>query len=274
MTPALASHAKLIASVDSFPEINGAGIVLIGANGVQIQVRGGPRRQWVWIAPSGMVSPVASSSAAEDLPQPAGFWDRWGNSVLSCSSAVAAGAVIALSAGTTTVVAGMFAANSAVLCLSSLGQAIADDAWNEFERTGGTAYKTWLTVETTLSLLDLCYGIKGAATLLKSWQQAGKLARLEKAVARRNLTRADLLRVMREIDPTVDATLHGGSYISKAKLLGISEDLLQKGGFKSLNNHRARVIVDGLGNAATVGGTPYAVSAFKRTWDVWVVVFQ
>lgn len=276
------THAALILAVDSCPEIRGAGIMLLEEAGRRTEVRGGPRRLWVWIAPRGMVAGPGTETPGE-APAPVGLWDRWGGAVLSCGSAAATGVVIGLSGGTVGLVAGAFAVNSALLCGTSLGKAMAYDAWQDLEREGGGIYRVWLTTETLLGLIDLFNGAKGAMGFLRSWKQAGKLARLEKAVAGKKLTRKGLLDLIRQIDPAEAALidLKSAKYVSRAKLFGVGEKLLNKANFISISTERSKAIVDAIGNGLSLAGTPdnyqatYKTSlVLRKQWDVWIVQFE
>ncbi len=276
------AHAALIQAVDSFPETNGAGIMLVEEGGRRTEVRGGPRRKWVWIAPKGMVAGPLTDMPGE-TPVPAGWWDRWGGVVLNCGSTAATGVVIGLTGGIGSFGAGFFAVNSAALCMSSLGKAMAQDVWQELEREGGTGYKIWLTVETAMGLIDLCNGVKGAMGFLRTWRQTGKLARLQKVVAGKKLTRKNLLELIRQIDAGDAALIEvkSAKYVSRTKLLGVGDLLLKKARFVSLANHRARAIVETFGNALSLPGAPdNAESTFKtslvlrKQWDAWFVQFE
>ena len=268
-------YSALIAAVDSQREIQGAGIVLVHTSGAKVDVRGGPRRLWVWITPPGLlVQPAPSPSG--DAPAPVGFWDRWGGAVLNCGSAVATGVVIGLSGGSVGVVAGAFAVNSALLCGTSLGKAIEYDAWKEFEKQGGSAYRAWLTTETLLSLIDLCNGVKSSASLLKTWGQAGqtanKLAKLQTAVKGKKLTKLQLLAIIQEIDPIEGAKI--GRSSTRARVLGVGQQILKDANFVSVPREAAKLISDTVGNALSLIGSTGTVSGVKATWDVWLVNYD
>jgi len=261
----------ILEAVDNDPALTGAGVILIDGAGKMTELRGGPRRQWIYI--SEMSISVSNNPPDQNLPT---FWGRWGTPVLSCSSAVGTGVVIYLSGGTASFVVGAFAVNSAALCGMSLGKSIEYDAWQEFERNGGAPYKAWLTVETAMSLADLFNGVKGAMGFLKAWKDAGKLARLEAALRGKKLTRKQLLNVIREIDPSFNANLanKGGGYYSKAKLVLAGQQVLALNGFKSLSLHQTRTLVDAVGNAITLYGTPDAISSVDKTYDVFLVQYD
>lgn len=273
-------YSKLIEAVDGFRETNGAGIIYINAAGVKTEVRGGPRRLWVWITPSDMDSPVAISPAG-DPPAPEGFWNRWGGTVLSCGSTVATGVVVGLSGGTVGLVAGAFIANSTLLCLSSLGKAIANDAWNELAKQNGTNYRIWMTTETLLSLVDLCNGIKSTASVLKLWADGGKtasrLAKLQKAVSGKKLTKNQLLPIIQEIDPKLAATI--GRSSTRARVLGVGQQILKDAHFVSVNRELAKLMVDSFGNALSLAGAPDVLKSVKgdhhlRSVSVWLVGYD
>lgn len=272
----------LIQAVDSCPEVRGAGIVLVEEGGRRTEVRGGPRRLWVWIAPKGMAS-ASSVETPGGAPVPAGLWERWGPAALSCGSAAATGAVIWLSGGTVGFVARAFAVNSALLCGTSLGKAMAYDAWQDLERDGGGLYRWWLTTETLLGLIDLFNGTKGALGFLRSWKQAGKLGRLQNALAGRKLNRRGLLDLLRQIDPAEAALidLKSAKYVNRAKLFGVGEKLLSRAGFVSIGTQRSKILVDAIGNALSLTGAPdnfqatYQTSLlYRKQWDVWIVQFE
>ena len=279
-------YDELIAFVDSHAELKGARIVWVQEDGKKIEVRGGPRRRWVWITPLGFGPPARSGGAQvetvnDNHPLPTKdatpeFWNRWGDSVLSCGSAAATGVVIYLSGGVAGFWVGAFAANSALLCGTSVGKGIYYEEWQIFIQNGGDAYKAWLTIETFLNLVDLANGAVGAVKLLGGLKKAGKLARLSNAVKGKNITRANLLKMIQEIDPSFKANLSakGSKYISKGKLITVGQNTLEKERFVSLINQRARVIADGVGNALTVGGAGSVRSSFKNTWDVWIVDYH
>jgi len=266
----LQRNAAIIEAVDSDPSLRGAGIILIDAAGNSTEVRGGPRKTWVYIS----TVPLSASPPPErQIPS---FWDRWGSSVLSCGSATATGVVIYLTGGTASLVVGAFAVNSAALCGMSLGKSFAYDAWQEFEENGGGAYKAWLTVETAMSLADLLNGAKGAVRFLDSWNKAGKLAKLEKAVRGKKMTRRQLLKAIREVDPNFQADLSakGAGYYSKGKLVMGGQQVLAANHFKSLSNQQARVLIGAIGDALTIGGTGGTVTGVKKTYEVWVVQYR
>ncbi len=261
----------ILKAVDEDSALREAGVIYIDNLGVLTELRGGPRRQWIYI--SEMSISVSNQPADKNLPT---FWDRWGGSVLSCSSAVGSGVVIGLSGGSATPVVGAFALNSAALCGMSLGKAIEYDAWQEFERDGGAIYKGWLTVETAMSLADLFNGVKGAMGFLKAWKNAGKLAKLEIALRGKKLTRKELLKAIREIDPSFNVNLanKGGGYYSKTRLVLAGYQTLAMNGFKSLSLHQTRALVDAVGNAITLYGTGDAWKATEKTYDVWLVQYN
>lgn len=261
----------ILKAVDDDLALREAGVIYIDGSGQMSEVRGGPRRQWVYV--SEMSISVSNQPADKNLPT---FWDRWGTPVLSCSSAVGTGVVIYLSGGTATPVVGAFALNSAALCGMSLGKAIEYDAWQEFERNGGGIYKAWLTVETAMSLADLFNGVKGAMGFLKAWRNAGKLAKLEQALRGKKLNRKQLLNAIREVDPTFNPNLanKGAGYYSKTKLVLAGHQVLAMNGFKSLSLHQTRALVDAVGNAITLYGTPDTGSAVEKTYDIWLVQYN
>ncbi|MGD9560655.1 MAG: peptidoglycan-binding protein [Pyrinomonadaceae bacterium] len=261
----------ILKAVDDDPTLREAGVVIIDSSGRMTELRGGPRRQFIYISEA----PLSSVSQPSDKNLPT-FWDRWGTPVLSCTSAVGTGVVIYLSGGTATPVVGAFALNSAALCGMSLGKAIEYDAWQEFERNGGAPYKAWLTVETAMSLADLFNGVKGAMGFIKAWKEAGKLAKLQAAVSGKKLSRKQLLKVIKDIDPTFNANLanKGQGYYSKAKLVLAGQQVLASNGFRSLSLHQARTLVDAVGNAITLYGTGDALDSVEKTYDVWLVQYD
>jgi hypothetical protein len=280
-------YDALIKSVDSFPELLGAGIMLVKADGTQVTVRGGPRRRWVWITPKGFgpvtVSPGLDDEEKTNEPtkrpmknETPGFWDRWGDSVLNCGSAAATGVVIYLSGGTASFWVGAFAVNSAMLCGTSIGKGIYYDEWQEFKSSGGEVYTSWMTVETFMNLADLANGVSGTMKLLRAWEKGPKLAKLSAAVKGKNVTRANLLKLIQEIDPSFRPNLSatGAKYISKGKLLTIGGKTIRADRFVSLMNHQSRVIFDGISNALTLLGTPSTGKNVSETWDLWVVDYK
>lgn len=280
-------YDSVIKAVDSFPEIRGAGIMLILRDGTEVTVRGGPRRRWVWITPKGYGPLTVTSELDEEekTNEPArrpmknetpGFWDRWGDSVLNCGSAAATGVVIYLSGGTASFWVGAFAVNSALLCGTSIGKGIYYDEWQEFKRSGGNEYTAWMTFETFMNLADLANGVHGTLKLLKAWEDAGKLDRLSKALKGKNVTRANLLKLIQEIDPSFRPALSatGAKYISKGKLLTIGAKTVRADRFVSLINQRSRVIFDGISNALTLAGSSSTSKSASQTWDLWVVDYK
>jgi peptidoglycan hydrolase-like protein with peptidoglycan-binding domain len=261
----------ILKAVDDDPTLREAGVIYIDTTGRQTELRGGPRRQFIYISEA----PISSVPQPADKNLPT-FWDRWNAPVLSCGSAVGTGVVIYLSGGTASVVVGAFAVNSAALCGMSLGKAIEYDAWQEFERNGGLPYKAWLTVETAMSLADLFNGVKGAMGFLKAWKDAGKLARLQAAVGGKKLTRKQLLKIIQELDPSFNANLasRGQGYYSKAKLVLAGQQVLAANGFRTLSLYQTRTLVDAVGNAITLYGTGDAIDAAEKTYDVWLVQYD
>lgn len=257
-------------AVDSFPETAGAGIILIDPDGRRTEVRGGPRRKWVWIGPRDKLDEALPRTP----PEPSAFnrfWDRWGSTVLNCGSAGATILVIKFSAGTTAPLVGALAVNSALLCGTSIGKAVAYDAWQDFERHGGTAYTAWLTTETILSLLDLFNGGYGAVKFLKEWKAAGKLDKLARAVSGKSLQRPQLLQAIREVDPQEAARidLKARPYVSRRNLIGVGEGVLRRSGFVSLSAHRRNLIIEAFGNALTLAGTRDSIQGAIRTGQAW-----
>jgi peptidoglycan hydrolase-like protein with peptidoglycan-binding domain len=262
---------SIIAAVDSDPALSGAGIVLIDAGGSKTEVRGGPRKKWLYI--SAFASAMSTMAAEKQFPT---FWERWRSSVLSCGSAAATGVVIYLSGGTASFVVGAFAVNSAALCGMSLGKGWEHEAWQEFEQNGGDVFKAWLTLETAMSLADLVNGAGGAIGFLKSWKQAGKLARLEKVIGGKKLTRKQLLKTIQDIDPSFspDLASKGAGYFSRSKLVLAGQEVLTKNKFISLSNQQARVIWDAVGNSFTLAGAPDTWVGIKKTYDIWLVQYE
>jgi peptidoglycan hydrolase-like protein with peptidoglycan-binding domain len=82
----------ILDAVDNDPMLREAGVIFIDSSGRMTELRGGPRRQVVYISEAPLSS--VSQPADKNLPT---FWDRWGAPVLSCSSAVGSGVVIYLS---------------------------------------------------------------------------------------------------------------------------------------------------------------------------------
>ncbi len=264
-------NEAILRAVDDDPMLREAGVIFIDSSNIMTELRGGPRRQFIYVSEA----PISSVAQPADKNLPT-FWDRWGTPVLSCGSAVGTGVVIYLSGGTATPVVGAFALNSAALCGMSLGKAIEYDAWQEFERNGGAPYKAWLTVETAMSLADLFNGVKGAMGFIKAMKDAGKLARLQAAVSGKKLTRKQLLQVIREIDPTFNPNLanKGSGYYSKAKLVLAGHQVLAANGFRTLSLAQTRNIVDAIGNAVTVYGWRDTANAAEKTYDVWLVQYD
>lgn len=265
-------HEFILSAVDVNPTLNGAGVTLIDATGHATDLRGGPRRMRVYIS----VTPQMDSAQFPPEKQLPTFWERWGSTVLSCGSTAATGVVIGLSGGTATPIVGAFALNSAALCGMSLGKAIEYDAWAEFEKNGGGDYKAWLTIETAMSLADLLSGVGGAMKVLKGWNAVGKLAKLKKAVSGEKLTRKQLLKVIQQIDPefTPNLAKNGVGYYSKAKLVIAGKEVLAKNKFISLSNQQAGVVIDAIGNALTLAGTPDLWKALEKNIEVWVVQYS
>lgn len=247
----------LVAAIDGCGPLYGSGILLITKSGVR-EIRGGPRKQWVYITPASMGSAkatVTNDPAPASKSKLAAFWDEHGNTVLSCTSAAASGAVILLSGGTATPVAGFLAVNSAALCGIGIGKSLEKEAWEEFAKSGGRAYTAWLTIETLMSLADLCGGIKGAAGMLNAWKEAGKLDKLQKILSGKKYTKkAQLLKAINEIDPRFVGKSIGTGHVTKKKLVVTGTELLGKTqkNYKSLSNQQTRVLFDAVGNAMTV----------------------
>lgn len=270
-------NETIIEVIDDLPETRGAGIVLCDKSGTREEIRGGPRRKWVYIGDA-VMRVVDVQPPAKELPT---FWERWGDSVLNCGSAAATGAVIYFSGGTTTPLVGAFALNSAALCGMSVGKAIEYDVWQEFQKegmdqAGVNAYKVWLTTETLMSLADFCNGLKGAVGFLRGWKEAGKLEKLRKAVAGKKPTRKQLLQLIKEIDPSFNPeNLKGPGFFSKRKLLIAGQEILSENKFTSLAKDKALKLVDAIGNALTLAGTKSLwFDNIPRTASVWVVEFQ
>jgi hypothetical protein len=262
----------LIDAVDQVPSIDGAGIILVKKDGSQTEIRGGPRKRWVYIIINDRPTPP-SAIAEHRMPS---FWDRWGSSILSCSAAGGTGVVIYLSGGTASMVVGAFALNSAALGGMSLGEAWEYDAWQEFEENGGNAYKAWLTLETAMALADLLHGSWEAMNFLKEWGEMGKLAKLQKAVEGQNFTRRELANVIKEIDPNVqiDLDAKGVGYFSKSKLAKAGTEILGKNHFKSLSNQQTRLIVTAASDALTIGNAPDTFDKTEKSAELWLIQYD
>jgi hypothetical protein len=268
-------RSQLIAIIDADLALRDAGIVLVAIDGTGTEIRGGPRRHVVFIVPDNLTGQTFEEETGQIQPSVGAFgefWERWGGPILSCGSAAATGAVIGLSGGTAAPAVGVFAVNSALLCGTSLGRAIADDAWKEFARHGGATYVAWMSTETILNLVDLCNGVKGAAGLVKNWKQTGKLELLRKAIGSRKLTRAQLYELIKQVDPSFVVNINRKkNRVTKMMLVATGRRLLDDAGFAGLANARARVVIDAVGNALTLYGGPGSIVAVKSTWQLWVV---
>lgn len=209
--------SEVIVALDNCSELTGSGIIISLSSGKVYEVRTGPRRMWTFISQRAveLSAPIPANESAFDQ-----FWDRWGDTVLNCGSAGATGIAIYFSGGTATPLVGAFALNSAALCGMSAGKAIAQGEWKVLEEEGGTEYKVYFSIETIMSLADLCNGMSGAVKMLKEWKQAGKLAKLKNLIDSKG-KRANgttLKKLIQEIDPSFNpATL--GKKGRKARLL-------------------------------------------------------
>jgi hypothetical protein len=211
-----------------------------------------------------------------EIPAPQGFMDRYGDTVASCVSAGAAGVAIYLSGGAVVSVAGAFALNSSLLCFSGIGKLIANDAWREFEKEGGTGYKVWLTTETLLTLIDICGGIKGGIVLLRTWSRTianvNRLEKLKIAVKGKKLTKRELLEIIRQIDPSEAAKI--GSKAPRYRVIGVGQQVLKAANFVNVTRERAKPIVDAIGAAATVYGDRGVLGAGIQTCEVWLLNYD
>lgn len=273
---------EVIAStIDDLPETAGAGIVLCDKTGHREEVRGGPRRKWVYIGDTAM-RVIDLEPPEKAVPT---FWDRWGDSVLNCGSAVATGAatgaVIYLSGGTATPGVAFFALNSAALCGMSLGKAVENDVWQEFQQqgldqAGVNSYKVWLATETLMSLGDFFNGLSGAVGFLRKWKEAGKLDKLRQAVTGKKATRKQLLQFIRDIEPKFNPeNLKGPGFFSKKKLVVAGQQILTKNHFTSLAVDKTAKVVEAVGNALTLAGGPGLwLDSAPRAAAIWVVEYQ
>ena len=258
---------KVIKAVDSIPETKGAGIILCTPDGQKYELRGGPRSKFVVIRPK---PKALSKPAPVKTPEgEVGFWDRWGDAVMSCGSATAAGAAIYFSGGTATLFVGTLAVNSSALCGISIGKGIAYDDWQEFEKQGGSEYKTWLYIETAMALADLCGGVKGAVTFIKNWKKMGKLAQLKKAIGNKKLTRKKLVKEIQKIDPSYDPILKGAGYTKKADIVAKGADILKDAKFVTLKVEQKVKIFEAIADGLTITGSG---GTFKNSFDIVLAV--
>ncbi|MCA9010894.1 MAG: hypothetical protein KDB01_14180 [Planctomycetaceae bacterium] len=266
--------SKAIAALDDCSELTGSGIIISLSNGKVYEVRTGPRRMWTFISQRSMElsAPVPASESAFDQ-----FWDRWGDTVLNCGSAGATGIAIYLSGGTATPLVGAFALNSAALCGMSAGKAIEHDQWKALEKEGGTEFKVYFSIETLMSLADLCNGMSGAVKMLREWKQAGKLAKLKNLIDAKGKKSngKTLAKLIQEVDPKFNPAAIGKKG-KKARLLKAGHTVLDTNKFKSLTNQRVRVVFDAISNAFTLLGSPDFVSTsgtpgrVELLWDILI----
>lgn len=264
----------VISALDNCSELTGTGIIISLSSGKVYEVRTGPRRMWTFISqrPVELSAPIPASDSAFDE-----FWDRWGDTVLNCGSAGATGIAIYLSGGTATPLVGAFALNSAALCGLSAGKAIAQDEWKALEEAGGTEFNVYFSIETIMSLADLCNGMSGAVKLLREWKQAGKLARLKNLIDAKGkkANAKTLTKLIQEVDPNFNPAAMGKKG-KKARLLKAGHTVLDTNKFKSLTNQRAQVVFNAISDAFTLVGSPDFVSTSgtpgkaELLWDILI----
>lgn len=221
-------YSELIKRVDACTDIAGAGIIVSLSSGKDTEVRGGPRRVWVFFVqrPVELNAPVPAEESGFK-----GFWNRYGELITSwltddvttnCVGAAATGTVIFMSGGTTTPLIGAFAVNSAALCGLAMGKKLSQDEWAAFEAAGGTPYMTYFTIESLMSAADLLNGMAGVVKLMKEWQAAGKLAKLKALLEKKKPQNSKALaEILRELDPAVDIGKKSGR---QARLISTGHD--------------------------------------------------
>jgi len=283
-------HEALIEAVDASPEVRGAGIMLVDEWGVRTEVRGGPRRLWVWIVPGGSGG-GESGGNEEDESGVLGFLSRWSGPILNCGSAGVAWLAIGMTKGVASIAVGALAVNSTALCISSVGKSYYRDEVRRLELESGAAagsYQAWLKAEYLLELIDLCNGMKGVVKLFRHLRFTGKLPQLEKALSARRFaagqpTRRELLDLIAEIDPYEAALLRQnfGKGVARGKIVGLGNRILQRGRALNLPEHRRVAIADAVGGVLSGAGwtlgkfqsatAPTVVPGMRRQWEVWVL---
>lgn len=264
-------YSELITRVDACTDIAGAGIIVSLSSGKDIEVRGGPRRVWVFFVqrPVELNAPVPAEESGFKA-----FWNRYGELITSwltddvttnCVGAAAAGTVIYMSGGTTTPLIGAFAVNSAALCGLAVGKKLHQDEWAAFEAAGGTPYKTYFTIESLMSAADLLNGMAGVVKLMKEWQAAGKLAKLKALLEQKKPPNPKALaEILRELDPALDIGKKSGR---RARLISTGHEVINRARFRSITNERLGHIVEAVGQVFTgVGGK----KQMEKVWDMTI----
>lgn len=258
---------KILTAIDACSTANGAGVILVTADGQRFELRGGPRTKYIYIVPKSSIKQSASTTTSQESED--GVWDRWGDAAMSCGSALAAGAAIYFSAGGASFFVGAMAVNSSALCGISIGKGIAHDDWKEFEKQGGSEYKTWLYLETAMNLADLFGGVKGAVTFVGGWKKAGQLEKLKKAIGNKKLTRKKLIAEIQKIDPNFQPVTKGKGFLSKHKIIVKGETILKDAQFVSLKAEERVKIFEAIADGLTIGGSE---GTFSNLFEVMLIV--
>lgn len=244
----------------------GSGIVIVTPFGEPVTIRAarGPVWRTVLIVPKRpKTEQELEAKAKEEDGLLAEFWGRWGDAILACGSAGAAGAAIYLSGGTATLVVGTFAVNSAALCGIQVGKGIEHDFWDEWEKSGLTSVKVWMSVETAMEFVDLFGGVKGAVGAIKGWKRAGQIEKVKKGLSKASLTRKQIVNEIRRVDPdfkprfNVKAKKGAEGFINRADL--------RTAGARTLASYKSQVLANNLADALTVSG---AGSTRDKTKDL------
>ncbi len=283
-------HSALMEAVDAHPEVAGAGIMLVDEWGIRTEVRGGPRRLWVWIVP-GSPGGRESGMGEDDESGVLGFLSRWSGPILNCGSAGAAWLAIGMTKGVASVAVGALAVNSTALCVSSVGKTHYRDEVRRLELETGVAagsYQAWLKAEYFLELVDLCSGLKGVVKLFRHFRHLGKLPELEKALsarrfASRQLTRLELLDLIAGIDPHQAALLRNSSIkrVARGKIVKLGNSVVGRVRTLDLPEHRRAAIVEAVGGVLSGGGwvagrfqssaAPSSGPGLRGQWNIWVL---
>ena len=269
----LPSFANEICSVvDKSPGLTGAGIVLEFQNGKTAQLRAPTNDMFLVIRPKKNLQ--QEQKKAVDSGE-AGFWDRWGPSVMSCSGTVLTGAVIYFSGGTATPFVSTAALSSSALCGTSIGKAIEYDAWQKMKANQGSLYRTWMKVETVLTLIDLCGGIKGASKVFTKIQELGEVDKFKKSIVAlqkslgdgKKLTRRQLLEAIKKVDPSIDVDklrkLKGANYVSKSAIVSKGTRLVANAKQINFSRQQMLLIAGLLADAYSIKSSSFTENCFE-----------
>ncbi len=246
---------RLLAAVDLIPETRGWGVIVDGhplavadwrlRGPVQVRRPLTARHGWVLLA----------RAVNGEFRQEEDFWGTWGDTILSCGSFGFSLAGTVVTGGGLSPALVVTGAN----CAIAVGKRVFHEEFEEFKRNGGYAYTAWLTLEAFLVAVDVVGGGKDLLKFLKQLR-GHQLSRLIAAVKARRLSRAEMIAILRKVEPgfrPLNARLVGSGYAS-------NRALLRAMAARVLTEQRAELVAKALGGTLTgLGGIRYGAELVK-----------